>query len=69
VRVEFKVTNGGTEEFFKLKGSILIEEGFLEVMPWMVASDKEIPVYKVGQQVEVKQIRITEGKVSITLHH
>jgi len=66
VKVLFKVSNSnGTDEFFKLKGSILVEEGFLEVMPWLLAGDKEIPIYKVGEKVDVKAIRITEGKVSL----
>jgi DNA topoisomerase IA len=37
----------GNEEF-KLKGQIIIEEGFLEIMPWHKVSDKEVPVYKIG---------------------
>lgn len=68
MKVLFKVSNSnGTDEFFKLKGSILVEEGFLEVMPWLLAGDKEIPIYKVGEKVDVKAIRITEGKVSLAL--
>lgn len=63
----FRVSNsaGTTEEYFKLKGNILLEEGFLEIMPWLVASDKEIPLFKVGETVDVKAIRIVEGKVSL----
>jgi hypothetical protein len=34
-------------------------------MPWLIASDKEIPIYKVGEKVDIKAIRIIEGKVSI----
>lgn len=37
-------------------------------MPWMLQGDKEIPVYKIGEQLEVKAIRITEGKVSDLLN-
>ena len=49
IKVNFRVSNkSGTDEFFKLKGSVLVEQGFLEVMPWLLMSDKEIPVYKVG---------------------
>jgi hypothetical protein len=36
-------------------------------MSWKTVSDKEIPPYKVGQYVELKSIRIVEGKVSPTL--
>jgi hypothetical protein len=36
-------------ENFKLKGNILVEHGFLEIMPWLLAADKEIPTYKLGQ--------------------
>jgi hypothetical protein len=32
-------------------------------MNWQQTSDKEIPKYKVGDVVELKAIRITEGKV------
>jgi len=67
IKVQFKVSNkNGTDEFFKLKGSVLVDQGFLEVMPWLLMTDKEIPVYKVGQVVDVKAIRISEGKVSIS---
>jgi DNA topoisomerase IA len=31
------------EEKFKLKGQLLKNEGFLEIMPWQRHSDKEIP--------------------------
>ncbi len=69
MKVEFRVSNNaGTDEYFKLKGNILIEEGFLEIMPWLIASDKEIPIYKVGEKVDIKAIRIIEGKVSIAKH-
>ena len=34
------------------------DPGFLEVMPWMKKSDKEVPILKKGQQVEVKAIRL-----------
>lgn len=68
MKVQFQVDMDpdrvGSSEFFKLKGQVLIDHGFLEIMPWMLAADKEIPVYHKGQQVEVKQIRITEGKVT-----
>ncbi|CDW89802.1 dna topoisomerase 3-beta-1-like [Stylonychia lemnae] len=63
VKVLFQVgQKDSVNEIFKLKGNILKEEGFLEVMPWLLQSDKEIPVYKMGQQVDIKAIRITEGK-------
>jgi hypothetical protein len=44
----------------------------LEIMNWQQTSDKEIPKYKVGDIVELKAIRITEGKVRfiiISTHH
>jgi DNA topoisomerase IA len=34
---------------FKLKGQILKKPGFLEIMAWQQTTDKEIPLYKVGQ--------------------
>lgn len=33
-------------------------------MSWKTVSDKEIPPYKVGQYVELKSIRMVEGKTS-----
>lgn len=33
-------------------------------MNWQQTSDKEIPKYKVGDVVELKAIRITEGKTA-----
>ena len=44
VQIEFDI--GG--EQFKLKGNIEKDPGFLEVMPWMRTTDKEIPLYKKG---------------------
>jgi hypothetical protein len=32
-------------------------------MPWHKVSDKEVPIYKKGQYVDIKAIRIAEGKV------
>lgn len=52
-------------ETFKLKGIILKKAGFLEIMNWQQTSDKEIPKYKVGDVVELKAIRVIEGKVRI----
>lgn len=46
VRVIFAV---GPNESFKLKGTILKKAGFLEIMNWQAASEKEIPVFKVGE--------------------
>ena len=57
----------GENETFKLKGAILKKPGFLEIMSWKTVSDKEIPPYKTGQYVELKSIRMVEGKVSATL--
>ena len=49
VKVLFQVGNSDSiVETFKLKGNILVEHGFLEVMPWVLQSDKEIPVFRVG---------------------
>ena len=45
VRVNFSV---GPNETFKLKGIILKKKGFLEIMTWQTQSDKEIPLYKIG---------------------
>lgn len=60
VKVDFKV---GSEEF-KLKGQILLEQGFLEIMPWHLKGDLEIPDLEVGDELQIKSLRITEGKVS-----
>ena len=65
VRVQFQL--GPPMETFKLKGIILKKPGFLQIMNWQQTTDKEIPHYKVGQRVEVKAIRVTEGKVRSTL--
>lgn len=45
VRVIFSV---GPNESFKLKGTILKKAGFLEIMNWQAAAEKEIPTFKVG---------------------
>ena len=50
-------------ETFILKSKVLADSGFLEIMPWQGQVDKKIPVYRVGQMVDIKEIRITEGKV------
>jgi DNA topoisomerase IA len=31
-----------------LKGKVLREEGFLEIMPWQAAEEKEVPEFKKG---------------------
>lgn len=58
VKVIFEA--GGEE--FKTKGQQLINEGFLRVMPWQSAGDKEIPDFKEGQVIDIKNSKITEGR-------
>lgn len=43
-----KVTFEVGEEFFKLKGLILLDPGFLEIMPWHKKSDLEIPEFVIN---------------------
>lgn len=42
------------------------EEGFLEIMPWQAAEEKEVPEFKKGQIVCVDKISIVEGRTSAT---
>jgi DNA topoisomerase IA len=39
-----------------------LKPGFIEVMPWQRHSDSEIPVYKIGDIINIAQLRITENK-------
>jgi DNA topoisomerase-3 len=50
------------DEDFKLKGQIVVNPGFLEVMPWQQHADKEIPNYQVGDVIDVKSTKITESR-------
>jgi len=50
------------EEKFKLKGQVLRDEGFLEVMPWQRHSDLEVPVYEVGDIIDIVATRVTETR-------
>lgn len=50
------------EEKFKLKGQLLKDEGFLEVMPWQRHSDKEVPQYEIGDIIDIVSTSVTEKK-------
>jgi|TARA_B110000285_G_scaffold229167_2_gene293412 DNA topoisomerase III len=54
----------GGEEKFKIKGQVLQDSGFLDIMPWQRHADKEIPVYQVGDIVDVKSTGIVEGRTA-----
>lgn len=41
------------DEKFKMKGQILTNLGFLEVQPWSRIADKEVPLYSVGDVIDV----------------
>eukprot|EP00349_Pseudokeronopsis_sp_Brazil_P011682 CAMPEP_0202980298 /NCGR_PEP_ID=MMETSP1396-20130829/86252_1 /ASSEMBLY_ACC=CAM_ASM_000872 /TAXON_ID= /ORGANISM="Pseudokeronopsis sp., Strain Brazil" /LENGTH=184 /DNA_ID=CAMNT_0049720195 /DNA_START=935 /DNA_END=1489 /DNA_ORIENTATION=+ len=59
-QIKVLVDIGG--EQFKLKGSMIKELGFLEVMPWSQQSDKEIPKFVKDQSIFIKSLRVVEGK-------
>ena len=50
------------EEKFKLKGQILREPGFLDVMPWQRHADKEVPLYEVGDIIDIVSTKVTESR-------
>ena len=64
LKIDFEVGN----EYFKLKGNILRDPGFYDIMPWMKIEDKEVPLLKVGQSLNIKSMRLNEGKVSIDIN-
>ena len=45
-----------------MKGQILLDPGFLDVQPWQIHSDKEVPLFEVGDIIDVKSTKIAEGR-------
>jgi len=41
------------EELFKLKGQNIVDSGFLDIMPWQIHADKEIPELQIGDIIDV----------------
>lgn len=50
------------DEKFKMKGQILLDPGFLDVQPWQIHADKQVPIYEVGDIIDVKSTRVAEGR-------
>jgi len=50
------------EEKFKLKGQILTDAGFLDVMPWQRHADKEVPLYEIGDIIDITSTKVTESR-------
>ena len=40
----------------------MTDPGFLEIMPWLRHGDKEIPVYTVGDIIDIKSTKVSEGR-------
>lgn len=50
------------DEKFKMKGQHMITPGFLDVQPWQLHGDTDIPVYKVGDIIAVETTKVVEGR-------
>jgi len=50
------------EEKFKLKGQILTDPGFLDVQPWQRHADKEVPLYEIGDIIDITSTRVVESR-------
>ena len=50
------------DEKFKMKGQVLVDEGFLEIQPWLKQEDIEIPVYEIGDIIDVASIKVVEER-------
>lgn len=59
---------GKNHQTFELKGSSVLQIGFMEIMPWFASRDKLIPEFQKDQIVNFSTVEIVEGATTPPEH-